>query len=157
MTENYLITSFKIKTSFIFLVCVALVGCIGKNNPKVEPFQPSSALTYDKPMALETNSSALVQAIVSNPAVSRALTSAAVARERVAISQTQKEITVSASGSSGFETEMCVSAFSKAFGFLFSRTAGMSFPLRFLISVCIRLYSFIIRLYLFVPPGMSFP
>ena len=105
MTENYLITSFKIKTSFIFLACVALVGCIGKNNPKVEPFQPSSALTYDKPMALEANSSALVQAIVSNPAVSRALTSAAVARERVAISQTQKEITVSASGSSGFETD----------------------------------------------------
>ena len=105
MTENYLITSFKIKTSFIFLACFALVGCIGKNNPKVEPFQPSSALTYDKPIALKTNSSALVQAIVSKPAVSRALTSAAVAKERVAISQTQKEITVSASGSSGFETD----------------------------------------------------
>ena len=105
MTENYLITSLKLKTSFIFLVCVALVGCIGNNNPTVEPFQPSSVLTYDKPIALEANSSALVQAIVSNPAVSRALTSAAVARERVAISQTQKEITVSASGSSGFETD----------------------------------------------------
>ena len=105
MTENYLITSLKLKTSFIFLACFALVGCIGNNNPKVEPFQPSSALTYDKPIALKTNSSALVQAIVSKPAVSRALTSAAVAKERVAISQTQKEITVSASGSSGFETD----------------------------------------------------
>ena len=105
MTENYLITSFKIKTSFIFLACFALVGCIGNNNPTVEPFQPSSALTYDKPIALKTNSSALVQAIVSKPAVSRALTSAAVAKERVAISQTQKEITVSASGSSGFVTD----------------------------------------------------
>ena len=105
MTENYLITSFKIKTSFIFLACVALVGCIGNNNLTVEPFQPSSALTYDKPIALKTNSSALVQAIVSKPAVSRALTSAAVAKERVAISQTQKEITVSASGSSGFVTD----------------------------------------------------
>ena len=104
MTENYLITSFKIKTSFIFLACFALVGCISNNNPTVEPFQPSSVLTYNKPLALKTNSSALVQAIVSNPTVSRALTSAAVAIERVAISQTQKEITVSASGSSGFET-----------------------------------------------------
>jgi len=105
MTENYLITSLKLKTSFIFLACVALVGCIGNNNPTVEPFQPSSVLTYDQPMALEANSSALVQAIVSKPSVSQALTSAAVAKERVAISQTQKEITVSASGSSGFVTD----------------------------------------------------
>ena len=105
MTENHLIISLKLKTSFIFLACFTLVGCIGNNNPTVEPFQPSSALTYDKPIALKTNSSALVQAIVSKPAVSRALTSAAVAKERVAISQTQKEITVSASGSSGFETD----------------------------------------------------
>ena len=104
-SENYLIISLKLKTSFIFLACFALFGCIGNNNPTVEPFQPSSALTYNKPLALKTNSSALVQAIVSNPAVSRALTSAAVAKERVAISQIQKEITVSASGSSGFETD----------------------------------------------------
>ena len=105
MTENHLIISLKLKTSFIFLACVALVGCIGNNNPKVEPFQPSSALTYNKPLALKTNSSALVQATVSKPAVSRALTSAAVAKKRVAITRTQKEITVSASGSSGFKTD----------------------------------------------------
>jgi outer membrane protein TolC len=105
MTENYLITSLKLKTSFIFLVCVALVGCIGNNNPTVEPFQPSSVLTYDKPIALEANSSALVQAIVSNPAVSRALTSAAVAKERVPITRSQKKMTMSASGSSGFEAD----------------------------------------------------
>ena len=105
MTENHLIISLKLKTSFIFLACVALVGCIGNNNPKVEPFQPSYALTYNKPLALKTNSSALVQATVSKPAVSRALTSAAVAKKRVAITRTQKEITVSASGSSGFKTD----------------------------------------------------
>ena len=78
---------------------------MGNNNPTVEPFQPSSALTYNKPLALKTNSSALVQATVSKPAVSRALTSAAVAKKRVAITRTQKEITVSASGSSGFKTD----------------------------------------------------
>jgi hypothetical protein len=105
MTDNYLSISLKLKTSFIFLACFALVGCMGNNNPTVEPFQPSSALTYNKPLALKTNSSALVQAIVSNPAVSRALTSAAVAKERVAISQTQKKMTMSASGSSGFEAD----------------------------------------------------
>ena len=105
MTENHLIISLKLKTSFIFLACFALVGCMGNNNPKVEPFQPSSALTYNKPLALKTNSSALVQATVSKPAVSRALTSAAVAKKRVAITRTQKEITVSASGSSGFKTD----------------------------------------------------
>ena len=105
MTENYLITSLKLKTSFIFLACVALVGCIGNNNPTVEPFQPSSALTYNKPLALKTNSSALVQAIASKPAVSRALTSAAVAKERVAITRSQKKMTMSASGSSGFEAD----------------------------------------------------
>jgi outer membrane protein TolC len=105
MTENHLIISLKLKTSFIFLACVALVGCIGNNNPTVEPFQPSSALTYDKPLALKTNSSALVQAIASKPSVARALSSAAVAKERVAIARTQKEMTVSGSGSSGFETD----------------------------------------------------
>jgi len=105
MTENHLIISLKLKTSFIFLACFALVGCMGNNNPKVEPFQPSSALTYNKPLALKTNSSALVQATVSKPAVSRALTSAAVAKKRVAITRAQKEITVSASGSSGFKTD----------------------------------------------------
>ena len=105
LNEGLPFSSLKLKTSFIFLACVALVGCIGNNNPKVEPFQPSSALTYNKPLALEANSSALVQAIVSKPSVSQALTLAAVAKERVAISQTQKEITVSASGSSGFETD----------------------------------------------------
>ena len=105
MTENYLITSLKLKTSFIFLACVALVGCIGNNNPTVEPFQPSSVLTYDQPMALEANSSALVQAIVSKPSVSQALTSAAVAKERVAITLSQKELTVSGSGSSGFKAD----------------------------------------------------
>jgi hypothetical protein len=105
MTENYLSISLKIKTSFIFLASFALVGCIGNNNPKVEPFQQSSALTYDKPIALKTNSSALVQAIVSKPSVSRALSSATVTKERVAITRSQKEMTVSAIGSSGFETD----------------------------------------------------
>ena len=105
MTDNYLSISLKIKTSFIFLASFALVGCIGNNNPKVEPFQKSSALTYDKPIALKTNSSALVQAIVSKPSVSRALSSATVTKERVAITRSQKEMTVSAIGSSGFETD----------------------------------------------------
>lgn len=78
---------------------------MGNNNPTVEPFQPSSALTYNKPLALKTNSSALVQAIASKPAVSRALTSAAVAKEHVAITRSQKKMTMSASGSSGFEAD----------------------------------------------------
>jgi len=105
MTENYLSILLKLKTSFIFLACLALVGCIGKNNPKVEPFQPNSALTYDKQAPLKTNSSALVQAIVSKPSVARALSSAEATKERVAVTRTQKEMTVSASGSSGFETD----------------------------------------------------
>ena len=78
---------------------------MGNNNPKVEPFQPSSALTYNKPLSLKTNSSALVQAIASKPAVSKALSSAEATKERVAVTRTQKEMTVSASGSSGFETD----------------------------------------------------
>ena len=105
MTENYLSILLKLKTSFVFLACFTLVGCMGNNNPKVEPFQPSSALTYNKPLALRTNSSALVQAIASKPAVSRALTSAAVVKERVAITRSQKKMTMSASGSTGFEAD----------------------------------------------------
>ena len=98
-------SSLKLKTSFIFLACVALAGCIGNNNPKVESFQPNYALTYDKPITHKTNSSALVQAIVGSPAVSRALSSAFATKERVAVTRTQKEMTVGASGSSGFETD----------------------------------------------------
>ena len=96
--------SLKLKTGFLALTCFALVGCLGTNDPKVEPFQPNSALTYDKPAPLKTNSSVLVQAIVSTPAVSRALSSAAATKERVAVTRTQKEMTVSGSGSSGLET-----------------------------------------------------
>ena len=95
----------KLKTAFVSLLCFALIGCMGNDNLKVEPFQPNSALTYDKPIALQTNSSALVKAIVSSPAVSRALSSAAATKERVAITRSQKEMTVSANGSSGIENE----------------------------------------------------
>ena len=104
-SENHLTTSPKVKTGFGLLACFALVGCLGTNDPKVEPFQPNSALTYDKPAPLETHSSALVKAIVSTPAVSRALSSAAATKERVAVARTQKEMTVSGSGSFGFETD----------------------------------------------------
>ena len=104
-SENHLTSSPKVKTGFGLLACFALVGCLGTNDPKVEPFQPNSALTYDKPAPLETHSSALVKAIVSTPAVSRALSSAAATKERVAVARTQKEMTVSGSGSSGFETD----------------------------------------------------
>jgi outer membrane protein TolC len=104
-SENHLTTSPKVKIGFGLLACFALVGCMGHNNPKVEPFQPNSALTYDKQAPLETHSSALVTAIVSTPAVSRALSSAAATKERVAVARTQKEMTVSGSGSSGFETD----------------------------------------------------
>ena len=71
----------------------------------MEPFKPNSALTYDKPASLKTNSSALVQALVSTPAVSRALSSAAANKDRVAVTRTQKEMTVSGSGSFGFDTD----------------------------------------------------
>ena len=104
-SENHLTTSPKVKTGFGLLACFALVGCLGTNDPKVEPFQPNSALTYDKQAPLETHSSALVKAIVSTPAVSRALSSAAATKERVAVARTQKEMTVSGSGSFGFETD----------------------------------------------------
>lgn len=93
----------KLRTGFHSLTCLALMGCIGTDTPKVEPFPPNSALTYDKPVLLETHASALVQAIATTPAVSRALSSAEAAKARVAVTRAQKEITVSGSGSSGFE------------------------------------------------------
>ena len=103
--EHQSTISSKLKIGFVSLTCIALVGCIGTNNPKVEPFEPNSALTYNNPVVLKPNSSALVQAIVGSPAVSRALSSASATKERVAVTRTQKEMTVSASGSSGFEAD----------------------------------------------------
>ena len=95
----------KLKTGFLALTCFALIGCLGTDNPEIKPFPPHSALTYDEPISLTTNSSALVKSITATPAVSRALSSAIVAKERVAITRSQKEMTVSANGSSGIENE----------------------------------------------------
>ena len=87
------------------IVCLTLVGCDGSNQTPIEAFQLVQTHTYNKPVSLKTTSSALVQAIVSTPTVSRALSSAAATKERVAVTKTQKEMTVSGSGSSGFETD----------------------------------------------------
>lgn len=95
----------KLKASFFFLALISLSGCMVTDNPEVEPFQPISEITHNNPPTLKTNSSALVQAIVSTPAVSRALSAAEAAKARVAVTRTQKEMTVSGSGSSGFETD----------------------------------------------------
>ena len=100
--------SIKFCQTKLLIVCpivFSVAGCISNNNFVSEPLHPNSALTYNKPISLKTNSSALVQAIVSTPAVSRALSSASATKERVAITRTQKEMTVSASGSSGFGTD----------------------------------------------------
>ncbi len=87
------------------IVCLTLVGCDGSNQTPIEAFQLVQTHTYNKPVSLKTTSSALVKAIVSTPAVSRALSSAAATKERVAITRSQKEMTVSANGSSGIENE----------------------------------------------------
>lgn len=95
----------KLKAGFFFLALVSLSGCMGIDNPAVEPFQPNSQLTYNNPTTFNTHSSAIVQAIVSTPAVSRALSAAEAAKALVAVTRAQKEITVSGSGSSGFATD----------------------------------------------------
>ena len=100
----YLYFNSLLKLGFGLLACFALIGCMDTNNPKVEPSQPIPVLTYNNPVPLKANSSALVQAIVSKPAVARALSSIEATKERVAVTRTQKEMTVRASGSSGFET-----------------------------------------------------
>ena len=92
------------------IVLLSLVGyvtaaCVNDINPGGEAYQSNSSLTYNNPEPFKAHPSVLTQAIVSNPAVSRALTSAAVAKERVAIARTQKEMTVNGSGSSGFEAD----------------------------------------------------
>lgn len=92
------------------IVLLSLVGCVtaacvSDSNLAEEAYQSNSALTYDKQVPLKTNLSALVQAIVSKPAVARTLSSAEAAKERVSVTKTQKEMTVSGSGSSGFEID----------------------------------------------------
>ena len=95
----------KAKLSLVSSILCLVSGCIVSENTKVDPFQSSSALTYNQSVVLNTHSSALVQGIFSTPAVSRALSAAEAAKARVAVTKTQKEMTVSGSGSSGFEAD----------------------------------------------------
>jgi hypothetical protein len=92
------------------IVLLSLAGCVtaacvSDSNPEVKEFQSNSALNYSDELPFKADSSALIQAIVDTPNVSRALTSAAATKERVAVARTRKEMTVSGSGSSGFETD----------------------------------------------------
>lgn len=104
ITDFELSGSVSVKVCICLLACFSLGGCVGANISKVENSQSKPTLTYTKPVVLTSTSSALVNAIAATPAVSRALSSAAATKERVAVTRTQKEMTVSGSGSSGLET-----------------------------------------------------
>ena len=95
----------KMKRIVLLSASLVLSGCVGVIIPKEENSQSKPTLTYARPVVLTSSSSAVVRAIVATPAVSRAISSAEATKERVAVARTQKEMTVSASGSSGFEAD----------------------------------------------------
>ena len=105
ITDFELSGSVSVKVCICLLACFSLGGCVGANISKVENSQSKPTLTYTKPVVLTSTSSALVNAIAATPAVSSAISSAEATKERVAVARTQKQMTVSASGSSGFETD----------------------------------------------------
>jgi hypothetical protein len=69
---------------------------ITKDTPKV---------SYKQVVVKQNNASPLTQSIQKIPTVARALSAASAAKDRVAITRSQKELTIQGTGSSGIETK----------------------------------------------------
>ena len=62
-------------------------------------------LSYKQVVVKQNNASPLTQSIKKIPIVARALSAATAAKDRVAITRSQKELTIQGTGSSGIETK----------------------------------------------------
>ena len=84
-------------------ICI-LSGCMFPNSSNVGISNNKPKLSYKQVVVKQNNASPLTQSIQKIPTVARALSAATAAKDRVAITRSQKELTIQGTGSSGVET-----------------------------------------------------
>ena len=85
-------------------ICI-LSGCIFPNSSNVGITLDKPKLSYKQVVVKQSTASPLTQSIQKIPTVARALSAASAAKDRVAITRSQKELTIQGTGSSGVETK----------------------------------------------------
>ena len=85
-------------------ICI-LSGCVFPNSTNIATTKDNPKLSYKQVVVKQNNASPLTQSIQKIPTVARALLAASAAKDRVAITRSQKELTIQGTGSSGIETK----------------------------------------------------
>jgi len=85
-------------------ICI-LSGCMFPNSTNIGIAKDKPKLSYKQVFVNQSNVSRLTQSIQKIPTVARALSAASAAKDRVAITRSQKELTIQGTGSSGIETK----------------------------------------------------
>ena len=85
-------------------ICL-LSGCVFPNTSNVDITKDKPKLSYKQVVVKESTASPLTQSIQKIPTVARALSAASAAKDRVAITRSQKELTIQGTGSSGVEAK----------------------------------------------------
>ena len=75
--------------------------CMFPNSSNVGITKDKPKLSYKQVVVKQNNASPLTQSIQKIPTVARALSAASAAKDRVAITRSQKELTIQGTGSSG--------------------------------------------------------
>ena len=106
MTTNYFSkASSKSKVMLALTSICILSGCVFPNSSNVGITKDKPKLSYKQVVVKQNNASPLTQSIQKIPTVARALSAATAAKDRVAITRSQKELTIKGTGSSGVEAK----------------------------------------------------
>ena len=105
MTNHFLKASSKSKVILALTSICILSGCVFPNSSNMRITKDKPKLSYKQVVVKQNNASPLTQSIQKIPTVARALSAATAAKDRVAITRSQKELTIQGTGSSGIETK----------------------------------------------------
>ena len=105
MTNYFLKAPSKSKVILALTSICILSGCMFPNSSNVGITNDKPKLSYKQVVVKQNNASPLTQSIQKIPTVARALSAATAAKDRVAITRSQKELTIQGTGSSGLETK----------------------------------------------------
>ena len=101
-----MIKYFSKSKAYLALISICILsGCVFPNLSNVGITKNKPKLSYKQVVVKQNNASHLTQSIQKIPTVARALLAATAAKDRVAITRSQKELTIQGTGSSGVETK----------------------------------------------------
>jgi len=106
MMTNYFPKAYSKSKVMLALTSICILsGCVFPNSSNVGITKGKPKLSYKQVDVKQSNASPLTQSIQKIPTVARALSAASAAKDRVAITRSQKELTIQGTGSSGIETK----------------------------------------------------